>query len=264
MRKSPQMRPRLIVSVFSTISWFHEQRLHFSASSVAEVVRAVEPLLDATSEQLKVVERRWRDYWKGRHAPVESVIARAEKVCPSSRAVIESLLWDALRFDRCARSTAVALIGRTNKAGDELLTRMLALSEASKDSQRRWLRNRCKLLIRKGTLEGLAVITVCMRVAAEAGVIMEVLALAYWCRWCLFVLAPWLFEHGILYGLAEYYQNHVLPKCLPEPYSVSFCARHFLDSAAGLAVGLEKEALLLGRDLSAEEIADRILAIEAL
>lgn len=264
MRKDPHTRPRHLVSVFASIAWFHEIRLHLGASSVAEVAHAIEPRRSRTVEEIKTLERRWRDYRAGLHSPGYNSINQAALICRSSRIIIDSALWNALRLDRCPRQSALALIGRTNKAGDELITLMLSPHEDHCNPHPLWIRNHCRDLIKHGTLDSLATITICMRLAVNASALKLAETLAYWISWNLRCLCIWLFEHGILYPMAEYYEIYVFSKCSGQHSWFSFNAAHFLASVRQFALVTEDKAATLGRKLTIIEIAEMVLKTEAM
>lgn len=232
MRRSFASRHRQIATVFATIFWFHELRLRLDASTVVAVRRAVEPA-EGGLEREAAVSRRWRDYRDGRHAPSASVIALAETLYPGTRQILQSPVWDALRLDRRADQIGLALMGSTSRLGDELLTRMLGQIQR-KSNDPRWLRKRCTAMVERGSLEGLAVLTICMRLAGAANLDRLALTFYRYSTRCLLVLGGSLYDHGIAQGVAEYYELVLLPKCCREHWMGSFSSAHYLHSVHGL------------------------------
>jgi hypothetical protein len=164
-RRAFASRERHIVSVFATICWFHELRINLDAPTVATVQRSIEPALET---EIGAVSLRWWGYKNGRHAPSAKVVALAQAKCPASAVAFRSPLWDALRLDRSATHMAKALAGKTTKFGDEILVWLLDLSRRPQRDPR-WIHKRCLSMIKHGSFEGLAVLTVGIRLAAVAG-----------------------------------------------------------------------------------------------
>lgn len=251
-RETFASRRRQIVTVFATICWFHELRLSLAAKTVVSVQRAIEP-----SDRAEAVRRRWGDYKNGRHSPSVSIVALSEGRCPGTQSILESYLWDALRLDRPPEKNAQMLIGATSRLGDDLLS-WLPSKRWQKD--RRWLRKRCIAMVEQPSLESLAVLTVCMRVAGAAGADGLVRTFYYYVTRWLLVAGGWLYSHGIALGLAEYYETILLPKCCQVNWPCIF-VEGYLYRIASLEKMLEREARVIGRPLDSTETVSMILKV---
>jgi len=231
-------------------------KLNLDVNTVVAVQRAIEP---TTEERAAAVSRRWGDYKNGRHKPSALVVGLAERRVPWSKAIIHSSLWDALRLEKSAVTVARELQGATSREGDELLRWMLDRQRSSHDH--RWLRKRCRAMVAHGSLEGLAVLTVCMRLAGRAGA--QRLALTFYrhATTCLTILGGWFYLHGIAQAIAEYYEKTLLPACYSEHEFSMFSTSYYLHSVRGLAraaLSAQEEA---GRDLTSKEIISAMLKI---
>lgn len=255
MRKSSSSRARHIVATFATICWFHELRLQMNATTVAQIRRMVEPLTTATQEQEKRINRRWRDYRDGQHSPMEPVIAKAEACCRGARQILQSPLWTALRLDKPAEQAALALMGCTSSSGNELLAKALSFQTKPRIDYR-WLYKRCDAITRDGTLEGLGVLTVCMRLTADAD--FDYLAAIFFkaATRHLIILGGWMINHGIARGIAEYYELVLLPHCNKRRYLAIFSSEVYLHTAFTLKRALEKHATDKGVELSHEKAVE--------
>jgi hypothetical protein len=244
MRKSPRSRQRHPVEAFSTIYWFHELRQQLNSGSAAELQRAIEPLSNGTPEQLENLQRRWRDYRHGLHSPSAPVIALAEARCPGSRQVLKSPFWDSLRHDKPAKNAALALIGRTSPLGDDLLAGMLGIKTQSggRGYNSRWLRKRCNAMVREASLEGLGVLTVCVRLAGDAGYEGLAATLFRAVKRSLEILGPFLLAYGIALRLAEYYECVLLPDCGQDSNLVNFDSPSFFYTLSALCRMLQAKA----------------------
>jgi len=243
MRKS-RSRQRHPVDAFSTVYWFHELRQQLNSRSAAELQRAIEPFPNGTPEQLETLRRRWREYRDGLHSPSEPVIALAEACCRGSRQVLESPYWDSLRHDKPAKNVALALMGRTSPLGDELLIRMLGIksSGGARGFDSRWLRKRRNAMVHKASLEGVGVLTVCGRLAGDAGC--ERLAVIFFraVKRSLNILGPFLYLNGIAQRLAEYYESVLLPLCGQERDLADFDSVDYLYTLFALRRMLQMKA----------------------
>lgn len=150
----------------------------------------------------------------------------------------QSPLWDALRLDRPVDQVGLALVGRSSKLGDELLTWMLGRIQR-KNNDPRWLRKRCTAMIEHGSLESLAVLTICMRLASAASLDRLALIFHYHSTRHLLVLADSLYDHGIAQGMAEYYELVLLPKCCREHWMKSFSSAQYLQVIHDLQEALQ-------------------------
>lgn len=252
-RETFASRKRHIVTVFATICWFHELRLSLAAKTVASVQRAIEP-----SDRVEAVRRRWGDYKNGRRRPSVPIIALAEHRCPGARSILESLLWEALRSNRQPERIAQMLIGTTSQLGDDLLN-WIPSKRWRKD--RRWLRKRCIGMVEQPSLESLAVLTICMRIAASAGVDWLARTFYYYVTRWLLVAGGWLYNHGIAQGLAEYYETILLSKFYQVNWAGLLFADRYLYCISSLGQMLEREARVIGRPLNTAETVSVILKV---
>jgi len=244
MRKSPRSRRRHIVEAFSTIYWFHELSQQLNSESVAELQRTIEPLPKGTPEQLENLRRRWRDYCHGLHSPSEPVIALAEARCPGSHQVLKSPFWDSLRHDKPAEKAALALMGETSLLGDDLLARMLVMKTQGRGrgDDPRWLRKRCNAMVQEASLEGLGVLTVCVRLAGDAGYERLAASLFWSVKRSLNILGPGLYSNGIARRLAEYYECVLLPDCGQYRNLVNFDSSSYLYTVSAVCRMLQARA----------------------
>lgn len=259
-RESFASRRKHISTVFATICWFNELRLCLGAET--SVVQRILDAIDENYEDPQTARRRWQDYRAGIHSPAAQVIALAERRCPGTSHILQSPLWDSLRLDRSASRVGLTLMGRTCTEGDELLSRMLG-SIGRLPSDRRWLNRRCTAIILTGNLEGLGVLTVCMRLAGEAKLDSAALIFCRAATRCLLVLGVWFYEHGVAQAIAEYYEYVLLPRCYSDPavgvlYS---CASYYLNTIEALDRLRVKAETEKGRPLDPRELAAVILRV---
>ena len=122
----------------------------------------------------------------------------AEEKVAGSEAILNSPLWSALRLDNSAISIAKQLLGSTDKFGDELLQRMMKSPQTIYDP--RWLRKRRKAMVAHGSLEGLAVLIICIRLSNDTR-----LAFGFYlyATDCLKVLGFWFCLNDIAQTLGE-------------------------------------------------------------
>lgn len=89
-------------------------------------------------------------------------------------------------------------------------------------------------MIEDGSLEGLAVLTTCMRLAGKTGA--DRLALAFYRHATnnLLILGSWFYAHGIAQEIAEYYETELLPKSIQDHNLGTFSSSHYLHAVKGL------------------------------
>jgi len=191
--------------------------------------------------------RRWRDYGKGFHSPRGRVIEMSRKICPDAVDVFLSPLWDTLRLNRPIEPVAQAHVGTTSKLGDELLTRMATL-DGKAHLDPRWLRKRCLDMVRLGTLEGLGVLLICMRLAGARGENGLTVTFYRYAGHCMNILGGWFFAHGIASSLGEYFETIMLPACSGTPWLGNFMAEYYISRILCIGELLQKATAL--RDAS--------------
>lgn len=237
--------------MFATICWFHALRSSFDAASVAAVQREVEPVGE---ERAHSVRRRWRGYKEGTHSPRTHVLSLSDSRCPEAVGIFKSPLWDALRLDRNTNHIAQSLLRATSKFGDELILRMISLDQQqSSYVDERWLRKRCTDMLRQGSLEGLAVLVICMRLAASNGSNRIALTFYRYAGYCLLTLGIWFYAHGIAQGIAEYFANDLLSVCRDEAYLGNFSSVHYLSRIRLMAAELTRAHSASPSDLTYDE-----------
>lgn len=219
------------------------------AKTAVAVQRAIEPV---TEDREAAVSRRWIDYKNGRHKPVASVIDLADLQIPTTKAFFGFLLWDALRLEKSERLVARKLFGTTASEGDALLQWMLSRPRIRHDD--RWLRKRCRAVVADGSLEGLAILTVCMRLAGRTEAPRLALTFYGHATDCLMMLGGWFYVHGIAQTIAEYYEKMLLPACCSEHKLGSFSSEHYLRSVKVLAKVVLVAQEKAGRELTHAEV----------
>lgn len=238
MRKSFGPRKRHVVDMFATICWFHALRNSFDAASVAAVQRGVEPV---SEERAHSVRRRWRGYKDGIHSPRAHVLSLSDSRCPEAVEIFKSPLWDALRLDRNTNHIAQSLLRATSRSGDELILRMISLDQQqSSYVDERWLRKRCADMLRQGSLEGLAVLVICMRLAASKDSNRIALTFYRYAGYCLLTLGIWFYDRGIAQGIAEYFESDLLHVCGDKAYLGNFSSVHYLSRIRRMAAELTR------------------------
>lgn len=135
-------------------------------------------------------------------------------------------------------------MGGTSPLGDDLLARMLGmkLRGGSWGHDPRWLRKRCNAMVQEASLEGLGVLTVCVRLAGDAGYDRLAASLFWSVKINLDVLGPFLLAHGIAPRLAEYYESVLLPDCGQDCNLVNFDSCSFLYTLSALCRMLQAKA----------------------
>lgn len=241
-----------IPGMLSTISWFHTLKMSLNVETIGAVQRLIEPVGDRGALG---VRRRWGDYKNGYHKPVAAVVRLAEEKVPGSEAILNCQLWRALRLDNSAISIARELLGSTDKFGDELLQRMMKSPQTIYDP--RWLRKRRKAMVAHGSLEGLTVLIVCIRLAKATR---QAYSFYLSATECLKTLGFWFYVNGIARVLGEYFEQALLPMTgMPDCgsfYSGSYLAT--IKSMAQHVLHLQKG---LGRELSEDEIVSEMIRL---
>ncbi len=256
MRNSSPPSSKRIADAFAAICWFHELRLRLGVKTLVDVPRAIEPF---TEEKRAATSRRWGDYKSGKHKPSAWVVGLADKQVTGSKAIFTSPLWATLRLDKSIVEIARSLLGTTSREGDELLQWMLDHQRPSKS--RLWLRKRCRAMVSLGSLEGLAVLTTCMRLTDNARTPYLTLTFYSYATDCLLILGGWLYQRGIAQELAEYYEKTLLPACYDGQECSIFCANYYLNSIRILNNAISGAQEKAGRDLTREEMIATMLKL---
>ncbi|WP_287881863.1 hypothetical protein [Aquitalea sp.] len=255
-RRFRNIPPKKVAEKFATVFWYYELQRQLNLNTPADVQRAIEEVGD---RGVVGVRRRWRDYKSGHHKPVTSVVELAEQQVPGSKAILQSPLWSAMRLDKSAIKVAQQLLGKTTKEGDELLEWLLDRQQTSKVD--RWLRKRCMAMVFHATLESLAVLTVCMRLARSKGMPHWTLTFYHFATDSLMILGSWFYQHGIAQASAEYYEKVLLPTCYGKNASWLFSSRDYfyiVRAMAREALNVQEQA---GRNLTHNEIVSAMLKL---
>lgn len=228
-----------IPGMLATICWFHTLKMNLNVETIGAVQRLVEPVGDRGALG---VRRRWGDYKNGYHKPVVAVVRSAEEKVPGSEAILNCHLWRALRLDNSAIAIAKDLLGSTDKFGDELLQRMMQSPQTIYDP--RWLKKRRKAMVAHGSLEGLAVLAVCIRLARGS-------RLAYgfylYATDCLKTLGFWFYLNGIAQALGEYFEQVFLPMTgMPD------CSSFYSGSYLATIESMARRVLIVQENLGRE------------
>lgn len=109
-------------------------------------------------------------------------------------------------------------------------------------------------MIEDGSLEGLAVLTTCMRLAEKTGA--DRLALAFYRHATnnLLILGSWFYAHGIAQGIADYYETELLPKSIQDHNLGTFSSRHYLHAVKGLNSAVLQAQARTERKLTNKEV----------
>lgn len=246
-RKVPMNK---IPGMLATIFWFHILKTSLNVKSIGEVQRLIEP---AGERGALGVRRRWGDYKNGYHRPAMTVIRLSEEKVPGSEAILNSPLWSALRVDKSAMATAKELRGKTSKLGDELLQRMMESQQTIYDP--RWLKKRRQAMVAQGSLEGLAVLTICIRLSKDTG-----LAFGFYlyATDCLKVLGFWFYLNGIGQALGEYFKQVFFPMT-GMPGCSNFFPECYLTITKSMTESIIRKQEILGREFSYEEVVLEML-----
>ncbi|WP_375591694.1 hypothetical protein [Chitiniphilus eburneus] len=194
----------------ATIAWFFELELHFRTTNAAALRREIEPSDKATPDQVKELDRKWRDYRNGRHYPSREIILAAEEKCPGSELTLKSSLWEALCPNRSARKLAKELQGKTNQHGDQLIN--WALHFPAKHKSADWVKEKCYQLATIATPNALATLILCTRLANDIRCDMAGVTCCFWAKTCLISLDNWASKRKILEAVNEYFNNNILKK----------------------------------------------------
>lgn len=232
-RKTLAPREKLIPEVFATICWFNELQLHLGVSTVVAVQQAAEP---TTPERAAALSRRWRAYKSGEQRPSPSTVTLAERIPCNAKAILHSPLWDALRMDKTPDPIARTLLGTTCADGDHLLNWMLDKGRPTLHPGT--VQKRCQAIVARVDLDGLAILTICMRLAGQRSVSRLALTFYWHATNCLLMLGGWLCAHGIAQSLADFYETILLPRyCHPLKFA-RFSSHHYLDTVRALGRAL--------------------------
>lgn len=156
---SPKNINKLIIKI-SSIFWLHFIQKQLQLTTIA----AVQTTLDPEGERGKAgVGRKWGDYKHGHHRPSAATIQLAECKVPGSAAIINSVLWEALRPDRHPVPIAKKLIGQSGDHADKLIR--MALKPLPDTCKRASVHRLAIKLVKRATLTSLAVLTICFRLA---------------------------------------------------------------------------------------------------
>ncbi len=129
-------------------------------------------------------------------------------------------------MDKSEVKIARSLQGTTSRLGDELLIRMLDPRHSALDP--RWLRKRCNAMVTHGSLEGLAILTICLRLASKYGADGLTMTFYRHATKCLLIFGGMFYAHGIAQAIAEFYEKILLPKCCCDYQFGTFDAHNYL------------------------------------
>lgn len=213
-----------------TVYWFNELRTRAGTTTIAELQRWIEPVPIA---QRKEVQRRWGYYKVGRHRPCPRVVDLAEGALPGSRRVFYSDFWDCLRPDRDPRVLALKLIGQTNGDGNSLLRWMLSPTEPRyRYSYIMFRRYRNVTLL--GSLEALAVLVLCARLASRRG-IHDLVQRHYLRIFDFLIVHVHLFrERGIAWALSKHFDSVLFESFKLIPHEICRGASGYPETAERL------------------------------
>lgn len=223
--------------MFATICWFQSLRIHLDASTVEAVQSAVEP---PTRVSQGVLTRRWREYQLGIHTPQARVIEMSRKVSPDAAGIFESPLWNALNLNFSAHEIALSLIGTTSIYGDDLLARAVRFG-AKNSLDPRWLRKRCQGVLREASLESLAVLAICARLAASHGATHLAQEFCRYAGYSLLIQGIWFYAHGVAHCLGEYFETDFVPANCNEPWMCNFSSLHYVSKIGSMSLALKRE-----------------------
>jgi hypothetical protein len=209
-RKLAQQLTRKMTRTMAVRCWFDEISEHLKIDTAAGIQRYVEPVSDEAAAI--VAARRWRDYRAGNHFPCQSVVKTVENFCPSANVILTSPLWDALRLDRDPRDVAKRLLGKTSKLGDDLLISALNRFKC-RGNHRQWVPKRCRDLILQGSLEGMATLLVCMKLAVRSDR-PESLTRGFFASAVasFIVLSRWMSDRGVDHIVVYLFREILLPE----------------------------------------------------
>lgn len=116
-------------------------------------------------------------------------------------------------------------------------------------------------MVADGSLEALAVLTVCMRLAGHAKASSLALAFYRHATDSLMILGGWFYLHGIAPAIAEHYEKVLMPNCCDKRQLGTFSSGYYLNSVAALnrAALLEQEKA--GKELAQEEVISVMLRL---
>ncbi|WP_148715517.1 hypothetical protein [Chitinolyticbacter meiyuanensis] len=197
----------------ATIAWFHELALHFNTTNAAALRREIKPADCATPDQIKELDRKWRDYRNGRHYPSREIILAAEEKCPGAELTLKSPLWEALCSDRSARKLAKELQGKTNQHGDHLINWALRLPAKHKSTD--WVKENCHQLAITATPNALATLILCTRLANDIKCDMAGVTCCFWAKICLISIDHWTSKRKVIEEINECFNNNILKKYVP-------------------------------------------------
>lgn len=250
LRRHPSL-PRLGPNALRTIYWFHVLRVRAQAVSIADLQNKIEPVIPA---RRKEVQRRWGFYKTGRHRPCSRVVGLAEATFPGSSKPFLSDLWSCLRPDLDARVLAHKLIGQTNAEGDKLLRWMLGSVEPRYRDTHIWVRRYHNLTL-MGSLEALAVLVLCARLAGDRGLH----ELVQWHYLRIFdflaVHVDHLRHHEVAAALANHFDLVLFEPFKLVPHEVCRGVIDYPDSAENLDRSVRERFMEAGLSTSPTEIA---------
>lgn len=242
-RKLSSQLARKITRAIATKCWFEEISDQLGIETAAGIRRIVEPLLDKAA--VAEAARRWRDYRSAHHFPSKGVVQKVENVCPPANAMLTKLLWDALRIDRDPRKVAKRLLGKTSKLGDELLN--CALNHfRCRGKHPEWISKRSRDLILQCSLEGMAALIVCMRLAARSDDIYGRLTAGFFASATasFVVLSKWFSSRGVERHMVFLFQEILLKEYL----------ENYLGTRTAISIALPR----LIADVNAMEFRDYV------
>lgn len=248
-----------VVGKFATLCWLNELKINLEAKTIGDISSVIETVAPWNKTS---IQRRWRTYETGQHKPVNRVLDLAEKQVPGSTLIFRSPLWDALRLDKSAIKVAKQLRGQTTKEGDELLEWLLDHRQTRKID--RWLGKHCNAMVFHASLESLAILTLCMRLAKSKGMSHWTLRFYRYATESLIILGAWFCEHGIAPANAEYYEKVLLPACYDEDASWCFRSSHYLYIVSAIAKAVLAEQEKARRNPTEAEVIAAMIKLHRL
>jgi len=157
-------------------------------------------------------KNKWRSYRYGRHTPSPALVHSIARTHPDSHAVLNHVLWEALRLDRPISRHADFWLRQLHPEVQIALYRHGNTFRLGKSIDEKVVKTRLPMLERRAGLDALACLIILLRKTVDTGNSSLAQSLARnLCR-MLLILGPVLAKAGICRPLVQYIEQEMLPR----------------------------------------------------
>lgn len=194
------------VDAARTINWFCTLCEHFGEERPRHIQRALDP--DSLSENAygkKIANSKFKRYAEGRHVPGAAFVERVNLLVKGSSWALNHVLWSVLREQGSIQKYARGWVR-------ELVPEIQSLvftpdNELCLHGNRHYLGS----LERRASVDGLAALTILLKLSVEAGDVEQAWSFAHSIFRVLLIIGPELDEQTIAERVFDLYVNRIFP-----------------------------------------------------